>query len=328
MFQATKTGEEAKGPEDTTMSEASTAIDEGPLITCRGLTFSYNMGEEPVLRDINMDLKPGERCLLIGANGAGKSTLLRIFAGKHMVPFSLQHFSVLGSRVPQAQFAGLAYLGDFARRTVAFAASNVAYECDIPVGEMQKTLQEENSERAAKLVELLGINLKWRMHQVSDGQRRRVQIFLSLLKPPKVILMDEVTTSLDLVCKQDLLNFLKEESEQRGVSVLFATHILDGLDEWATHLMYLKRGGICEEGPQRLCDIDEWKKRMDQGEPNPLLRTIELRMRAERKMDAAREGIVEEAGYAVKKTKLDHTQGGYSSGRLAAFSASRFNSYR
>ena len=45
-------------------------------------------------------------------------------------------------------------------------------------------------------------------------------------------------------------------------------------------------------------------------------------------MHASSDASAEEAGYAVKKTKLDHTQGGYSSGRLAAYSASRFNSYR
>ena len=75
------------------------------------------------------------------------------------------------------------------------------------------------------------------MHQVSDGQRRRVQIFLGLIRPFKVLLLDEVTVSLDVVVRQDLLRWLKRESETRKATVLYATHIFDGLDDWPTHLL-------------------------------------------------------------------------------------------
>ena len=54
------------------------------------------------------------------------------------------------------------------------------------------------------------------MHQISDGQRRRVQIFLGLIRPFKILLMDEVTVSLDVVVRQDLLRWLRRESEARG----------------------------------------------------------------------------------------------------------------
>jgi len=299
---------------------------EKPLLQCKGLNFKYSLKGKLVLKDINVSIGKGQRVLLLGGNGAGKSTLLKIFAGKHLIQ-DAEIFSVLGTRAPQAQFNGLAFLGDFARRTVAFAASNVAYECDIPVRDMQKKLQRENPERAAKLINLLGINLDWRMHQVSDGQRRRVQVFLSLLQPPSLILMDEVTTSLDLVCKQDMLNYLKQESEERGVSIIFATHILDGLDEWATDLMYLNNGGVCPTGVERLADIAEWKERTARGDANPLLKTVETRMRKEREKDATL-ATSEPAAFAVKKSKHDHNQGGYSSGRLSGFSANRFDGYR
>jgi CCR4-NOT complex subunit CAF16 len=61
------------------------------------------------------------------------------------------------------------------------------------------------------------------MHQVSDGQRRRVQIFLGLIRPFKVLLMDEVTVSLDVVVRQDLLRWLRKESEIRGDYLLHYT---------------------------------------------------------------------------------------------------------
>ena len=80
-----------------------------PLVTVGNLTFQYF--NKTVLRGINLDLMPGQRCLLIGANGAGKSTFLRVLAGKHMPP-STAVLSVLGTRAPQDQNGGLAYLGN------------------------------------------------------------------------------------------------------------------------------------------------------------------------------------------------------------------------
>lgn len=78
-----------------------------------------------------------------------------------------------------------------------------------------KEVQERYSERRDKLVKLLGVNPEWRMHKVSDGQRRRVQLFLNLLKPFKLLLLDEVTSDLDVVTRSDFLGFLKEVSAAR-----------------------------------------------------------------------------------------------------------------
>jgi ABC-type uncharacterized transport system ATPase subunit len=69
------------------------------------------------------------------------------------------------------------------------------------------------------------------------------QIFLGLIRPFKILLLDEVTVSLDVVVRQDLLRYLRRESEQRGATILYATHIFDGLDDWPTHLHYLCNKG-------------------------------------------------------------------------------------
>ena len=58
-----------------------------------------------------------------------------------------------------------------------------------------------------------------------------------------MLLLDEVTVSLDVIVRMDLLAWLKRESEERGATVIYATHIFDGLDGWPTHLHYLKKGG-------------------------------------------------------------------------------------
>merc|ERR1719231_1511628 len=98
--------------------------------------------------------------------------------------------------------------------------------------------------RRERLVALLDMDLEWRLHQVSDGQRRRAQLLLKLLRPSQLLLMDEVTTDLDVVSRQALLQFLREECEERGATVIYSTHIFDGLDDWPTYLLHLKHGAV------------------------------------------------------------------------------------
>jgi CCR4-NOT complex subunit CAF16 len=93
------------------------------------------------------------------------------------------------------------------------------------------------------------------MCRVSDGQRRRVQILLGLLAPSELLLLDEVTTDLDVIARADLLAFLRADSEERGTTILYASHILDGLDAWATHLAHLDEGRIARYGA--LADFHE-----------------------------------------------------------------------
>ena len=88
-------------------------------------------------------------------------------------------------------------------------------------------------------LQVLDINLSWMMHKVSDGQRRRVQICMGLLKPFKVLLLDKITVDLDVLARADLLTFLRKECEERGATIIYATHIFDGLEGWPTHLVCL-----------------------------------------------------------------------------------------
>lgn len=209
------------------------AVTAQPVVVVTGLEFGYRGDPRPVLRGVDLTVERGRRVLVIGANGAGKTTLLRVIAGKHLVaPASVR---VLGRA---------AFHDPELASKVEILGGRFPFEVDLRVSEILARRVDVDPVRRDRLIDVLGVDLEWHMHAISDGQRRRVQLLLGLLAPREVLLLDEVTTDLDLIARFDLLAFLREESEQRGATILYATHIFDALDEWATDLVYIVAGRI------------------------------------------------------------------------------------
>ena len=226
----------------------------GPAIRLTDFSWSYSTSSPAQLKNLSFELPRGARCLLVGANGAGKTTLLRMLGGKHLVPRG--HMQCLGyDTFHDIELNSLTSLlsGDWTRQ-VACVGNGVPFQADFSVGEMATNLAEALvrdgidpaivQSRLERLVALLDMDLSWRLNSVSDGQRRRAQLLLKLLRPSDLLLMDEVTTDLDVVSRQALLQFLREEADIRGATVVYSTHILDGLDDWPSHLLHLKGGRL------------------------------------------------------------------------------------
>ncbi|WOL18059.1 ABC transporter I family member 19 isoform X1 [Canna indica] len=279
----------------------------GGGIEVTGLHFAYD-AQPPLFARFNLDVSPGSRCLLVGANGSGKTTLLKILAGKHMVG-GRDVVRVLNSSAfhdTQLVCSGdLAYLGGSWSKTVG-CAGEIPLQGDFSAEHMIFGVEGADPVRREKLIDLLDIDLQWRMHKVSDGQRRRVQICMGLLYPYKVLLLDEITVDLDVVTRMDLLEFFKEECEQRGVIIVYATHIFDGLEAWATHLAYIQDGELRRS--EKLLDIVELKSAIN------LLSVVESWLRSETKLP--------------KKEAIKPMNSTIQSSRPSPFDSSRFSSSR
>ena len=208
------------------------------MVNINELDFGYN--NQNILKNINLEIHSNERILLFGSNGAGKSTLLKIIGGLNIVK-SYRDFNVLGKSIPHDQCGGLAYLGDRWERTTPFCGMS-PYTGDIRAGDMMKKWQEEHRERRDELVEVLDIDLDWRMHTVSDGQRKKVQIMLGLLYPFKLLLIDEFLNSLDIIVRDRFYEYIEKECQTRGASVIYATHIFDNLEKYMNKVLYIKDG--------------------------------------------------------------------------------------
>jgi ABC-type uncharacterized transport system ATPase subunit len=92
-----------------------------------------------------------------------------------------------------------------------------------------------------ELIEVLSINPEWNMNAISEGQRKRVQLYLGLIQPFKVCLLDEITTNLDILVKHKFMKYLKKESTVNKACILYVTHIFDGLEDWCTDIVYISK---------------------------------------------------------------------------------------
>ncbi|KAI6047206.1 P-loop containing nucleoside triphosphate hydrolase protein [Pisolithus marmoratus] len=214
-----------KGGSGVTMQDQYT-------ISVDGLTYCHDPKSPPSLSNISLHLPEGSRTILVGANGAGKSTLLQILAGKRLVKNA--DIRIKGKDVFRDTPDGVTFLGtEWGDITVsAFLDSVGGYR---------------HKKRRDQLLDILDVDLDWRMHTISDGERRRVQLCMGLMAPWDVLLLDEVTVDLDVLVRDELLTFLRNDSTARGATVLYATHIFDGLDSFPTHVAHMRLGYFVTE---------------------------------------------------------------------------------
>ena len=164
------------------------------------LDVSVSFGGKPVLRDVQWQIAPGERTGIVGANGAGKSTLLGLIAGT---------VSPDSGRVKRGKTVRLAMLDQQSGRLTELAEDLVR---DV-VGRLQTSYMVDGKELTpTQLLERLGFRreqLSARVGQLSGGQRRRLQLMLTLLDEPNVLVLDEPTNDVDidmLSATEDLLD--------------------------------------------------------------------------------------------------------------------------
>ncbi|WP_055405356.1 MULTISPECIES: ABC-F family ATP-binding cassette domain-containing protein [unclassified Mycobacterium] len=164
------------------------------------LDVSVAFAGRPVLRDVEWRIAPGERTGIVGANGAGKSTLLGLIAGS-ITPDT--------GRVKRGKTVRLAVLDQQGDALAGLADDRIA---DV-LGRLRGGYEVEGREvTPAQLLERLGFaggQLSARIGELSGGQRRRLQLMLTLLSEPNVLLLDEPTNDVDtdmLTATEDLLD--------------------------------------------------------------------------------------------------------------------------
>jgi iron complex transport system ATP-binding protein len=219
------------------------------LLTTSNLSFSY--GKQEVLREIKLELFPGEVVALIGPNGSGKSTLI-----KSLIGFLRARGEIVWNARPVHQWS---------RRELA---RFVAYLAQSPLHELGQTVLDVLRLGRAPYWQLFGVesprdadvvhdvatrlNLTDILHrpldEISGGQRQLVFIGRALVQEPKAILLDEPNTFLDLKHQVELMTLLRQLAREQNVAVMLASHDLNLAAMHADQLILLDRGIIAAHG--------------------------------------------------------------------------------
>ena len=214
------------------------------MLKVHQLTQRY--GSKVALNGLSFELLPGSFVALLGPNGAGKSTLFQVLTG--LFAADEGDVEVAGYSMRRNARQALAHIGVvFQQQSLDLdlsVARNLQFQADLqglPRAVAAPRIAAE-AERM-RLTEHLGKTVR----ELSGGNRRKVELARALLHQPSLLLMDEATVGLDPQSRRDLLSGLHHEVKQRGVTVLWATHLVNEAES-AARVLVLHQGSLMADG--------------------------------------------------------------------------------
>ncbi|MBA8881419.1 ATP-binding cassette domain-containing protein [Phyllobacterium myrsinacearum] len=209
-------------------------------------SVSYFYGKRQALDDISFSIASGRFAVLLGLNGAGKTTLFSLIS--HLFATRYGRIHVFGNDVDRRSGDALRHLGIvFQARTLDLDLTihqNLSYHASLHgIG------SREANRRIHDL--MLSIDMSDRLYEkarsLSGGQIRRVEIVRALLHKPSLLLLDEATVGLDIKSRATILRDIRKLVEEKGISVLWATHLIDEVNH-ADQVIVLNQGKLVANG--------------------------------------------------------------------------------
>lgn len=212
------------------------------------MNFTYPGASTPTLQNINFTVRPGEWLAIIGQNGSGKSTLVQLLSGlqlpsaglvkigdtvvsDHNLPTIHQQVGIVFQN-PGSQFVGSTVAED-----VAFGLENR----QVPSEKMPPIIKQ-----CLKAVDMWDYR-HTAPDALSGGQQQRVAIASVLALQPQVLILDEATSMLDPLARQQIMDLLVD-LQQQGLTIIMVTHHLSEAEQ-AERVLALDDGTVLAEGP-------------------------------------------------------------------------------
>ena len=214
-----------------------------PALRVEAVSKSY--GSRKALDAVSLHVDPSESVALLGPNGAGKSTLFQLLSGLFAADAGV--ITIGGQDVARSPTRALAELGCVFQQPTLDLELSVEANLRFYAG-LHGLAPRLARTRIAEALAQFG--LAPRAHELartlSGGNRRRLELARALLNAPRVLLMDEATVGLDPVSRADLLTLVQTLRRDRGVAVLWATHLCDEVTR-ADRVVILHEGRILSD---------------------------------------------------------------------------------
>ncbi|MDP9837063.1 peptide/nickel transport system ATP-binding protein [Neorhizobium huautlense] len=233
-----------------------------PLLSVKNLTIDY-IGDETDFRavdNVSFDVAPGEVFGLAGESGCGKSTIAFAISRLHRPPALIRTGSEILLDSREVLDLNPQELAAFRWREVAMVfqsamnSLNPVLRVEAQFYDVLKThlgmTKAQARERTAEMLKLVDINpdrMRDYPHQFSGGMRQRIVIAICLALGPKMVVMDEPTTALDVVVQREILQRINELRKKLGFSVLFITHDLGLMVQFCDRIGIMLGGKLVEQ---------------------------------------------------------------------------------
>jgi ABC-2 type transport system ATP-binding protein len=217
----------------------------GVVLRADGVTKRY--GERTVLDRVDLTVAPGEVCGLLGPNGAGKTTFVSIVAGLRTPDEG--SVAVDGIDVATGGRAARSAIGLAAQETGIYPTVSVLENLELFAGlaGYDRSNRRRRIDEVAEIVELTHL-LDRQARQLSGGEKRRLHTAMALVHRPKLLMLDEPTTGVDIATRSRLLDAIKQLASEEGCAVLYSTHYLPEVEELGASVAILDRGRILARG--------------------------------------------------------------------------------
>ena len=208
-----------------------------PLLNVQNITKQF--GSLKALDNVTFSIMPGERIGLIGGNGAGKTTVTEIISGINKpttgtVTYGFD-FDVTPKENIGMQFQQSTYPSGLSVKDIIKFAINL------------RKLQMKPTE----LLDLMKIFqmeefYTWKVRALSGGQRQKLNILLSILHKPKLVILDELSTGLDISAREEIINFTDKLLTDMKMSAIVISHHMGEIESLCSKVVVLDRGTVVE----------------------------------------------------------------------------------
>ncbi len=206
-------------------------------------TLNKSYGKRQVLQDLTLHIQPGEIYGLLGPNGAGKTTTINILCNLLQADSGI--IEINGQPVSEATklLVGVAPQENFLYKTLSCEENLNFYARIYGLNTQQRRQQVQVCLQAVNLAD----RAKSPVETLSGGMQRRLNIAVALVHQPKLVILDEPTTGLDIEARYEIWDLIRRLKSQ-GITILLTTHLLDEAERLCQRIGILKGGRIVADG--------------------------------------------------------------------------------
>lgn len=222
-----------------------------PMITVSGLKKIYRGSARPAVDKLNFTVREGEIFGLLGPNGAGKSTTLMMLCG--LLKIDSGNIRVFGLDVAR-KGAEIRKQCGVAPQEIALFPTLTAYENLVYFSRMYGLPGAAIRNTVNPLLEAFGLIEKagMRISQFSGGMKRRLNLIAALLHHPRLLILDEPTSGVDVQSRSMILDYLMKLKAE-GVTIIYSSHLLEEAEKVCSRFAIIDEGRLLTEGT--LADI-------------------------------------------------------------------------